>query len=141
MTLLNYLTDAPFECDPEDVNVAAFAEATSIIGACDTMEEFLACGMWPLSEKFGFEVETREMPLTKVMVPMLKVTPTIGAQESEAAFDKRIVNAANLLVGNYNIIEHNAYKGLRHGQLNHVFELVSLLCWPRLEPNVRSGRK
>jgi hypothetical protein len=45
MTLLNYLTDAPFECDPEDVNVAAFAEATSIIGACDTMEEFLACGM------------------------------------------------------------------------------------------------
>jgi hypothetical protein len=81
------------------------------------------------------------MPLTKVMVPMLKVTPTIGAQESEAAFDKRIVNAANLLVDNYNIIEHNAYKGHRHGQLNHVFELVSLLCRPRLEPNVRSGRK
>jgi hypothetical protein len=79
MTQLNYLLDALFECDPEDRKVTAFIEVASIIGVRNTVEEFLACGMWPLSEKFGFEVETKETPLSKVMVSMSKVTPTIGA--------------------------------------------------------------
>jgi hypothetical protein len=86
-------------------------------------------------------VETKETPLSKVVVPMPKVTPTIGAQESEAAFEKRIMNAANLLVGNYNIAEHNAYKGLRHRRLSRVFELAGVLYQPHAEPNVHAARK
>jgi hypothetical protein len=115
MTQLNYLLDAPFECNPLDRNVAALVEAASIIGGYDVVEEFLTYGMWPFNAKFGFEVETKVTPLSKVMVPMSKVMPTIGAQESEEAFEKRIVNVANLLVGIYNIAEHNTYKGLQHG--------------------------
>jgi hypothetical protein len=75
---MNHLADAAFECSLEDVNVAAFAEATSNIGGCDVVEEFLACGIWPLSKSYKFEVERKETPLSKVMVPMPKVTPTIG---------------------------------------------------------------
>jgi hypothetical protein len=60
-------------------------------------------------------VERKEMPLSKVEVPMLKVTPTIRKQESEAAIEVRIITAANLLVGNYCVPEHNSYMGLRHG--------------------------
>jgi hypothetical protein len=86
MTHLDYLIDASFACGLGDVNVAAFTEAVSIIEGRDTMEEFLACGIWPFSEKCDFEVETKETPLSKVMVPMPKVTPIIGKQESEAAF-------------------------------------------------------
>jgi hypothetical protein len=115
MTQLNYLTEVPFECALDDVNVAAFVEAASFIGGRDAVEEFLACGMWPLHEKFSFEVEMKETPLSKVVVLMPKVMHTIGALESEAAFETQIVNAANLLDGNYNITEHNVYKGLRHG--------------------------
>jgi hypothetical protein len=37
--------------------------------------------MWPLSEKFGFTVETKETSLSKVVVLMPQVTPVIGAQE------------------------------------------------------------
>jgi hypothetical protein len=73
----------------------------------------------------------KERPLSKVMVPMPKVTPAIGAKETKATFETWIVNAANLLVGNYNVVEHNAYTGLRHEQLNCVFELPGLLCQPR----------
>jgi hypothetical protein len=79
MTLLNYLTEAPSDCRLEDANVVAFAEATSIIGGHDAMEEFLACGLWPLSEEFGFKVETNESPLSKVVVLMLHVSAIIGA--------------------------------------------------------------
>jgi methanogenic corrinoid protein MtbC1 len=96
--------------------------------------------MWPLSEKFGFEVETKETPLLKIIVVMSKVMPTIGVQELEAAFEQRIMNAANLLVRNYNITKHNTYKGHQHGHLNRVFELAGVLCRPRPEPNVHNGR-
>jgi hypothetical protein len=115
MTPLEYLIDAAFECGPGDANVAAFIEATSILGGCDTVEEFLPCGIWSLSEKCEFEVETRETPISKVIVPIPKATPTIGNQESEATFEVQILVIANLLVSNYNATEHNAYIGFRHG--------------------------
>jgi hypothetical protein len=38
------------------------------------------------------------------------------------------MNAASLLVSNYNITKHNAYNGLWHGRLNRVFELAGILC-------------
>jgi hypothetical protein len=52
----------------------------------------------------------------------------IGTKETEVTFETQIVNAANLLVGNYNVVEHNAYTGLQHGRLNRAFELASALC-------------
>jgi hypothetical protein len=70
MTQLNYLMEDPSSWGPDDANVAPFVEATSIIGGHDAVEEFLTCGLWPLSEKFGFEVETKECPQSKVVVPM-----------------------------------------------------------------------
>jgi hypothetical protein len=46
MTQLNYLADAPFECDPEDANVVAFIEAALIIGGQTLSKNFLpaVCG-------------------------------------------------------------------------------------------------
>jgi hypothetical protein len=70
MTPLNHLPDALPVCGPDNANVTSFIEATSIIGSHDAVEEFLACGLWPLSEKFGFEVEMKDTPLSKVVVPM-----------------------------------------------------------------------
>jgi hypothetical protein len=53
---------------------------TTIIEGRDAVEEFLACGLWPLSEMFGFRVEKKESPLSKVMVLKLQVTTVIRAQ-------------------------------------------------------------
>jgi hypothetical protein len=50
------------------------------------------------------------------------------------------VNAANLLVGKYNVVEHNAYTRLQHGRHNHIFELAGVLCQPRLEPIPRKRK-
>jgi hypothetical protein len=107
MTRLNYLTETP--CGLEDANFAAFIEATSIIGGHDAVEEFLTSGLWPLSEKFGFKVVMKESPLSKVMVPMPQFDTVIRTEEPGDKFEARIVNVVNLLVGNYNIAEHNAY--------------------------------
>jgi hypothetical protein len=115
MTRLNYLTEAPSSCGPEDANFTVFVEVTSIVGGRDAVKEFLASGLWPLSEKFGFKVETKESPQLKVVVPMPQVDTVIGTEEFGAKFETCIVNAANLLVDKYNVAEHNAYQGLRHG--------------------------
>jgi hypothetical protein len=42
MVKMNYLTEVPSCCDPEDANTVAFVEATSMIGGRDAVEEFLA---------------------------------------------------------------------------------------------------
>jgi hypothetical protein len=79
VTLLDNLMEARSSCGLEDTNFVAFIEATSIIGGCNAVEEFLACGMWPLGKKFGFTVETQESLMSKVMVPMPQVTAGIEA--------------------------------------------------------------
>jgi hypothetical protein len=62
------------------------------------LRRLLACGLWPLSKKYGFELQMKESPLSKVVVTMPQVTPVIGVQELGAAFEARIANATNLLV-------------------------------------------
>jgi hypothetical protein len=86
-------------------------------------------------------VEKKETPLSKVMVPMPKVTPIIVKQESEAAFEAQIVAASSLPVGNYCITENNTYMGLRHGRINHVFDLSGVHYLPHPEPNIRISMK
>jgi hypothetical protein len=73
MTQLDYLTDAPYRCGADDINVMAFTEVAVITGGRETVEEFLACDIWLLSEGWEFEVETKESPLSRVRVPMPKV--------------------------------------------------------------------
>jgi hypothetical protein len=75
MTLLDYAMEVTFECGLADPNAMTFTKAASIIGGPNTVEEFLAGGMWPLNEKFGFEVETMETPLLKFVVLMPQVYP------------------------------------------------------------------
>jgi hypothetical protein len=91
MAPLDYLNDALFECSPKDTDVAAFVDSMTIIGSHDAVEEFLAYGIWPLSNSCGFEVETKETPLSRVIVPMPKVTLAIGAKEIESVFETWIV--------------------------------------------------
>jgi hypothetical protein len=50
MMELNYWTEVSSSCSPEDANFLAFVGATSLIGGRDVVEEFLACGLWPLGE-------------------------------------------------------------------------------------------
>jgi hypothetical protein len=50
---------------------------TSLISGRDAVEEFLASGLWPLGQQFGFEVETKESPLSKVTAPMPRITTAI----------------------------------------------------------------
>jgi hypothetical protein len=127
MTKMNYLTEVPSSCGPEDANVVAFVEATSLISGRDVVEEFIASSLWPLGQQFGFPMERKESPMSKVLVPMPQITAAIGEREPEAKFVALIEDARNESVGRYNITEHNAYQGIRHWWRNHIFELARIL--------------
>jgi hypothetical protein len=81
-------------------------------------------------------VETKESPFSKVTVSMPQITPPIGEKDYVGAFVAPVEKAANVLVGRYNIMEHNSYKGLWHGRINRIFELVGVICQPCPEPPV-----
>jgi hypothetical protein len=99
MIKMNYLIEVSSCCGSDNANVTAFIEATTIIGGRDVVEEFLASGLWPLGQQFGFPVERKESPMSKVEVLMPQITTFIRERESEAKFLVRIEDAANELVG------------------------------------------
>jgi hypothetical protein len=78
VTKMNHLMVVPSSCGLEDANIATFVEVTSLISGCDVVEEFLASDLQPLGQQFGFQLEIKESPLSKVLVLMLQITTAIG---------------------------------------------------------------
>jgi hypothetical protein len=103
MSMLDYL---PHSCATADANAMASEEAAKIIGGRDVVESSSPAESG--YDGWEFEVEKMESPLSKVTVPMLKVTYTVGEREMGAAFEARIASVANQLTGNYNMSEHRA---------------------------------
>jgi hypothetical protein len=73
MTRLTHEMDVSSSCDLESVDFIAFMEATTLIGGRDVVEEFLARGLQPLGHRFGFLVETKESPLSKITMLMPQI--------------------------------------------------------------------
>jgi hypothetical protein len=67
MTTLDFVTEPLFKCAEDDASDVAFVKATHSIGEWDTIEEYRACGLFPLSASFSFgEVEDKETPVSKI---------------------------------------------------------------------------
>jgi hypothetical protein len=75
MCSLEFRTDPPFDYANDDLGDIAFVQATKFIGGRDVVEEFIACGMYPLATGAGFDrVATCTTLVTKLKVPLLKFT-------------------------------------------------------------------
>jgi hypothetical protein len=49
MSALDYEVEPLVECPDIDVNYVAFIRATTMIGGHNVVEDFLACGLYPLT--------------------------------------------------------------------------------------------
>jgi hypothetical protein len=59
--VLDFKTEPSFECGNNDASYAAIVSATRSIGGWDAVEEYMACGLFPLSASFGLrEIEDGE---------------------------------------------------------------------------------
>jgi hypothetical protein len=71
MTVLDYQVEPQMNCPNTNTNDAACIWVSTMIGGCDIVEEFLACGLYPLSIDFGFgEVSNGTTVMSKVVLSL-----------------------------------------------------------------------
>jgi hypothetical protein len=141
---LDFRTEPPFDCSDNDSGDAAFVRATNFFGGRDTVEEFVACGMHPLTTSVGFDkVATLVTPVSKLKVPLPKFVVVRKDDEDDVKLLARVELEAKGIVGSCTHPEHEAcIMSLRNrGRLNRVFEFAEvamdlsrslvLKSWPR----------
>jgi hypothetical protein len=102
------------------------------------MEEFIACGMYPLATGAGFDrVATCMTPVAKLKVPLPKFAAVRkDDNEDDVQFLVRVELEAEGIIGRYTKAKHDAC--LAHvrngGRMNHVFELAGVAYGSRVMP-------
>jgi hypothetical protein len=76
MCALDFWAVPPFDCADDDSGDVAFVRATKFIGGRYVIEEFLACGMYPLAAGIGFDRMTDGVtPVSRLKLPLLNLWP------------------------------------------------------------------
>jgi hypothetical protein len=117
---LDFRMEPPFDCADDDLGDVAFVQATKFIRGRDAMEEFLACGVYPLATSAEFNrVATHTTPISKLKVPLSKfVAFRKDDDEDDVQFLVRVELEAEGIVGNYTKLEHDAFLAhVRHGEV------------------------
>jgi hypothetical protein len=144
MTMLDFVTEPPFECVEDDAGDAAFVEATRSIGGRDAIEEYMSCGLFPLSTSFSLgEVEDKETPVSKINLPIPDFLVDRLPDETNDRFRVRVELAVKNVVGSYACGEHDAciMVVLNEGRLSWVFEQADVPYGPRLEPGSEASKE
>jgi hypothetical protein len=131
---LDFWTEPHFDCIDEDLGDVAFVKATKFIRGQDAMEEYLACGMYPLSASVSFErVADGVTPASRLKLLLLKFE---AIRKDDVQFLARVELDAEGVVGSYTRPEHDVcMTGLcNRSRLNRVFELVGVAYGSRPVP-------
>jgi hypothetical protein len=100
MTGLDFLTEPPFECPDGEAGDVAFVKDTCTIGSRDTMEEYMACRLFPLSVSFNLgEIADGETSVLKLAIPMPEFPVARRPEETNDGFRVRVELAAVNVVG------------------------------------------
>jgi hypothetical protein len=108
MTGLDFAIEPPFECPKSNIGDVAFVKATHSIGDRDTVEEYMACGFFPLSTNFGLgEIVDGETVVSKLTLPLLEFPIARLLGETNDSFQARVELATMNIVGRYAHGEHD----------------------------------
>jgi hypothetical protein len=144
MFALDFSTDPLFECADDNARDLAFVHATSLIGGRDTVEEYLAYGLFPLSVGLGFgEITDGETPVSKVTLPLPESPLTRLQGENNDHFLASVELGTENVVGGYIHMEHDACILLlpNDGRLNRIFEQAGVAYSPRPEPSSKASKE
>jgi hypothetical protein len=143
ISTLDYMVELEVECPDSDMNDAAFICATVIIGGCDVIKEFIACGMYPLASSFGFKdviMGTMVVSKVKTPLPIFPVEP-VSAEDGGCFLTKMEMNVERIL-GIFGPKEHDVLmigKLLNGGRHNRVFERMGITYVPLPLPGTKAS--
>jgi hypothetical protein len=141
---VGFVTEPTFQCPDDDTHDVAFVRATSTIGSREAMEEYMVCGLFPLSATFSLgEVVEEETPVLKLVVPMPTFPITNLPDEMNDNFVAMVELAVANVTGRYASGEHYVCITTvpNGGQVNRVFEQANVPYGPRLEPRSEASKE
>jgi hypothetical protein len=144
MTDLDFMMEPMFQCPNNDASDVAFVRVMHTISSRDTVEEYMACGLFPLSANFDLgEVVEGETLMSKLVVPMPTFPLARLPNETNDSFVARVEPAAANVIGRYARGEHDVCIVVvpNEGRANWVFEQVGVPCGPRLEPGSEASKE
>jgi hypothetical protein len=144
MSALNFCMKPISSDAAQDLNDNAFVWASQNIGSQDVVEEFLFCGVWPLSAGVDFEhvkVDFTLVSCLKIMLPNFPLRHE--GEKDDVRFLARVEQEARNIVGGYTCAEHEACLASiqNNGRLNRVLELVGVSYGPRPVPILADGKQ
>jgi hypothetical protein len=119
----------------------AFHLASTIIGGCDIVEEFVATRIWSISYGWApIEIAHFNVNWAAKQVPFPKFGIKLREGQSAEDFMLEIERRVTLMISEYTMNEYKAYKALvKHKRkINRVFSEV---CGDKSFPSRRPGRK
>jgi hypothetical protein len=135
---LGFRMEPPFDCADEDSGDVTFVKDMNFIGGREAVEEYMACGMYPLSASISFERVTDSVtPVSRLKLPLPKFHAVRQGDEDDVLFLVRVELEAEGVVGSYTHLENDVcMAGLPNGgRLNWVFELADVLYGSRPVPS------
>jgi hypothetical protein len=135
---LDYSIEPEVECSDNDPNDVAFVRVTATIGGYDTIEEYVACRIYPLAASFTFESVPLGMTLmSKVETPLpLFAVGTIAVEHADHFLAEAETEAEKVL-GSFGPREYDALRVVNvpnDSRLNRILEHMGVPYFPRPEP-------
>jgi hypothetical protein len=91
MTRLDFVTEPSFHCPGNEAGDMAFIKVTCAIGGRDAVEEYMACGLFPLSGSFNLgEIFEGKMLVSKLTVPLPEFPIARRPDETNNGFRVRV---------------------------------------------------
>jgi hypothetical protein len=121
----------------QDLIDDAFVWASQNIRGRDVVEEFLSCGIWPLSTGIDFEhvkVDFNLVSWLKMLLP--KFPKRRQGEKDDVRFLERVEQEARNIVGSYMRTKNEAYLASipNNDRLNRVLELTGVSYGPHPVP-------
>jgi hypothetical protein len=144
MSALDYTVEPEVECPDNNPNDAAFVQWTATIRGRDTVEEFMACKMFPLASSFSFrDLAICMTPMSKIRTPLpLFPIEAVSAGDVDHILAEVETDVERFL-GSFRPREHDALMMMKHpngGRLNRVLEQIGVAYAPRLLPDSEASQ-
>jgi hypothetical protein len=137
MTTLDFVMEPSFKCPNDEAGDMAVIKATRTIGGRDDVEEYMACGLFPLSVGFNLvEIADGKTPLSKLVIPLPEFPISKCLEDMNDGLRARVELATMNVVDRYARKEHKVCVEMvpNGDRVNKVFEQASVPYGPRLEP-------
>jgi hypothetical protein len=130
MSMLDYTIETEVEFLDSDPSDAAFIQVTTTIRGHDSIEELVACKMYPLTSSFGFRgVTIGTTPMLNTRTPLPLFPEANISAENVAHVLTEIEMEAERILGSFGPKEHDALntaKIMNGGCVNRVLEQMGV---------------